>query len=324
MNGIGAVIVTHNSEDSIGPCLEALRGRVERVVVVDNASTDGSAAESRKRSDVTVLLNTENLGFAAAVNQGAEAVQLPFILLLNPDVVVLTDLEPLVTECSKPGVGAAAGKLIGPDGLPQAGFSIRRFPTPAALAVEAVGLNRVWKNNPVNRRYRCLNLDLEQPGWVEQPAGAFVLLRRTAFQAVEGFDADYWPVWYEDVDFFKRLASSGYRVRYTPAAVARHQGGHSVRQLPGRMRVFSWYGSLLRYSLKHHGPIGQVAVDAAVAVGCAGRMVCGALGRWRQEPLSAYGRVSLYAWRRLLFSRIGEAGDSSILARQEYKRQSPF
>jgi N-acetylglucosaminyl-diphospho-decaprenol L-rhamnosyltransferase len=316
MNGIGAVIVTHNSGADIGTCLEAVCSRVERVVVVDNASTDGSAAESLKYPNVTLLSNTKNLGFAAAVNEGVEALQLPFILLLNPDVVLLTDLEPLVAECSAPSVGAAAGKLVDNWGRPQAGFSIRRFPTPAALALEVVGLNRVWKNNPVNRRYRCLTLDLEEPGCVEQPAGAFVVLRREVFRAVGGFDACFWPVWFEDVDFFRRLRSSGHRVRYTPAVVARHRGGHSVSQLPGKVRVLSWYGSLLRYSFKHHGSFGQAAVAAAVAVGCAGRMVYGALTGWREEPLSAYGRVSLYACRRLVSGRIGESGDLSVLARQ--------
>ncbi len=74
-----------------------------------------------------------------------------------------------------------------------------------------LGLNRLWPGNPVNRRYRCLDLDLEAAADVEQPAGAFLLIRRDAWQALGGFDEGFHPIWFEDVDFLKRARDAGYR-----------------------------------------------------------------------------------------------------------------
>jgi hypothetical protein len=316
MKGIGAIIVSYNSEAEIGACLDAALGRVERVVVVDNASADGSREEVRKRPGVGLIANAENRGFAAAVNQGVAALDLPLLLLLNPDVVLQTNVERLASICSEPGVGAAAGKLTDEHGLPQIGFSVRRFPTPAALAFEVLGLNRIWRNNPVNRRYRCLDLDLDSPADVDQPAGAFVMIRREAYLAVGKFDEGFRPVWFEDVDFLKRLSDAGYRVRYVPTVAARHRGGHSVGRLPEESRVIFWYGSLLRYSSKHHRLPGRVVVSAAVVIGCACRMLYGALRGWKREPLRVYGRVIWIVCYRLLTGRIGEAGGSPVLARR--------
>ncbi|MFB3778856.1 MAG: glycosyltransferase family 2 protein [Bryobacteraceae bacterium] len=317
MKGIGAVIVTCNSEAVIGACLDAVLDRVEQVVVVDNASTDRSREEVRKRPAVHLIANPENRGFAAAVNQGAAAVDLPLLLLLNPDLTLQADVGPLASVCADPAVGAAAGKLTGEDGRPQAGFSVRRFPSPAALAFEVLGLNRLWKTNPVNRRYRCLDLDLDSAAEVEQPAGAFLMIRRDAFLAVGGFDEGFRPVWFEDVDFLRRLRGAGYRIYYEPRVAAKHRGGHSVGRLPEESRVDSWYGSLLRYSARHYGFAGRLAVAAAVVVGCTGRMFLGALRGWKRQPLRAYGRVMWTACRRLCSSRIGEAGRSPVLARQK-------
>jgi N-acetylglucosaminyl-diphospho-decaprenol L-rhamnosyltransferase len=316
MKGIGTVVVTYNSEAEIGACLDATAGRVERVVVVDNASTDGSREAVRKRPEIRLIANSENRGFAAAVNQGVAALDLPFLLLLNPDVELQTNLEPLARACGQTAVGAAAGKLIDEQGRPQTGFSVRRFPTPAALAFEVLGLNRLWWANPVNQHYRCLHLDLDSPADMEQPAGAFVMIRREAFEAIGGFDEGFRPVWFEDVDFFKRLRAAGYRVHYVPTVAARHRGGHSVGRLPAESRVAFWYGSLLRYSFKHFRLPGRVGVSMAVILGCACRMLYSALRGWKRAPVRVYGRVIGFACRRLLSGRIGEAGDSPVLARQ--------
>jgi hypothetical protein len=200
MKGIGAIVVTYNSEAEIGPCLDAALRHTERVVVVDNASSDGTLGEVRKRPGVSLISNAENRGFAAAANQGMKALDVPFLLLLNPDAALETGVEPLAEACGQTGVGASAGKLVDVEGRPQSGFSVRRLPTPAALAFEVLGLNRIWRRNPVNRRYRCLDLDLDTPADVEQPAGAFLMIRRDVWQELGGFDEQFHPVWFEDVD----------------------------------------------------------------------------------------------------------------------------
>jgi GT2 family glycosyltransferase len=315
MSGTGAIIVTYNSESDIGPCLDAALSRAERVVVVDNASTDSTLQQVRARPGVTLVANPENRGFAAAVNQGAELLATPLLLLLNPDAILSSDLGALAGACAEPGVGAAAGKLTGADGRAQAGFSVRRFPTPMALAFEALGLNRLWKSNPVNRRYRCLGLDLEAPADVEQPAAAFLMVRADVFRQLGGMDPAFQPVWFEDVDFLKRLHQAGFRVRYIPSVVARHTGGGSVGRLPEGSRVAWWYGSLLRYSFKHFGPAGRLMVVAAVVCGSALRMSIGVLREWKLEPLTVYGKVIRFACLRLMSGRFGEAGGTPVLAR---------
>jgi GT2 family glycosyltransferase len=320
MKGIGAVIVTYNSQGEIGPCLDSVMGRVESVIVVDNASSDGTLAEVRKRPFAALVANAGNRGFAAAVNQAIQTLDTPYILLLNPDAVLQTGLEELAGACAEVGVGAAAGKLTGSQGRPQTGFSVRRFPTPLALSFEALGLNRIWPGNPVNRRYRCLDLDLEVPADVEQPAGAFLMIRRQVWQAVGGFDEGFYPIWFEDVDFLRRARSAGFRVRYVPGAVARHSGGHSVGRIPWGAREAYWYGSLIRYSFKHFRITGRLLVRAAVVTGCTLRAVYGVLRQRKLSPLAVYARVISFACLRLVSGRIGEAGGTPALARQQSVR----
>lgn len=315
MNSIGAVIVTHNSEQEIGPCLDALKGLVSEIVVVDNASGDGTAAQARLRPGVELLANAANLGFAAAVNQGVRALTSPLVLLLNPDTVVISGLHLLRDACLASGVGAASGRLVNPGGMPQSGFTLRRFPTPAALAFEALGINRVWPSNPVNRRYRCLDFDLELPGEAEQPAGAFLMFRKEAWAAVGGFDEDFWPVWFEDVDFLKRLRAAGFRVLYCPGAVARHQGAHSVGRMPEGWRIVCWYGNFLRYVQKHFSRAGRIAAGSAVSAGALGRMAAAALAG-RRDGIRAYGKVFVFACLWLVSRRYREAGLVSEVVRQ--------
>jgi N-acetylglucosaminyl-diphospho-decaprenol L-rhamnosyltransferase len=164
------VIVTRNSEEVIGPCLDALAKMAPQFmpVVVDNASTDDTLQRVRAHPGVRVIANRENRGFAAAVNQGvasclaAEHVEVTDadpILLLNPDVNLLTAVDTLADASAK--YGLAAGKLVDMTGRAQAGFTIRRFPTAASLIFELFGINRLWRSNPVNRRYRYLDKNLD-------------------------------------------------------------------------------------------------------------------------------------------------------------------
>ncbi len=230
MSAIGIVIVTYNSAEEIGPCLDAAVATGADLVVVDNASHDGTIAEVACRG-VRLIANTENRGFAAAVNQGFLVLNSTYVLLLNPDAVVQSSLEPLCEACDLPRTAGAGGKLLDREGRPQVGFMVRRFPTPGALVLEALLLNRVWPGNPVNRQYRALDLDPNRRATVEQPAGAFLMLRRKVWEELGGFDEGFRPLWFEDVDFCRRAADRGYVLQYIPEAVAKHTGGHSITQL---------------------------------------------------------------------------------------------
>jgi GT2 family glycosyltransferase len=260
----GIVIVTYNSAAHIGACLEAARGADAPVVVVDNASSDETREIVQAHTGVRMIANTRNLGFAAAINQGVRALDAEFVLALNPDARLETGIKPLVEACRAPGVAAAAGLLVSPDGQAQAGFTVRRLPTAATLIFETLGLNRLWPGNPVNRRYRMAGFDHAAAADVEQPAGALLLFRRDAWERLGGFDEQFRPAWFEDVDFCLRLRQAGLCIRYVPAVRAVHAGGHSVGQLPRREARAAWFGNLRRYSRKHFRLAGRLALECAI------------------------------------------------------------
>ncbi len=296
MAEIGIVIVTYNSAAAIGPCLDAALASGAEIVVVDNASHDATPMEVTRRG-VRLIANTENKGFARAVNQGFQALLTPYVLLLNPDAVLQSSLEPLRAACERERCAAAGGKLLDPSGHPQSGFMVRRFPTPSVLILEALLLNRVWPGNPVNRKYRAANLDPDVPTAVEQPAGAFLMIRRDAWKTVGGFDELFYPLWFEDVDFCRRLAAQGYQLQYVPAAVANHTGGHSIPQLPVEMRRLYWYRSLLRYSAKHFHPLQFRMVSLSVAAGAVVRALIESCGQRSLKPMTASRSVVRFAVR---------------------------
>src|SRR5258708_18728791 len=137
MSDIGIIIVTYNSAAEIGACLDAALDSGGDIVVVDNASHDGTMAEVARRG-VRFVSNPDNRGFAGAVNQGFAELMNPYVLLLNPDAVIETSLEPLRQACDLPGSAGAGGQLVDARGEAQAGFMVRRLPTPAALILEAL------------------------------------------------------------------------------------------------------------------------------------------------------------------------------------------
>ena len=296
MTEIGLVIVTYNSESAIGACLDAALLTGANIVVIDNASKDGTVAEVTRRG-VKLIANSSNRGFAGAVNQGFSVINTPYVVLLNPDAVILDGLEHLREACDLPGSAGAGGCLIGPDGAAQVGFMVRQLPTPGVLILETLLLNRVWPGNAVNRRYRALSLDYSRRQQVQQPAGAFLMVRAEVWRELGGFDERFRPLWFEDVDFCRRAANRGYRLYYVPEAVAEHTGGHSIPQLSMEMRHLYWYGSLLRYAGKHFHPVSFRVVSLAVVTGSLLRMVGEAVLDRSLESAAAYGNIVRLAGR---------------------------
>jgi GT2 family glycosyltransferase len=298
MSDIGIIIVTYNSAAEIGACLDAALASGAEIVVVDNASQDGTIAEVARRG-VRLIANAENRGFAGAVNQGFGVLSSTYVLLLNPDAVIQTSLEPMRQACDLRGSAGAGGQLVDPDGKPQVGFMVRGLPTPAVLVLEALVLNRIWPGNPVNRRYRCLDWDCSARSTVEQPAGAFFMVRHAVWQELGGLDERFFPLWFEDVDFCRRIRDRGFSLYYVPLAVAKHTGGHSVSNLPLEMRLIYWYGSLLRYSAKHFRPLPFRAVCLAVVTGSFLRGIAESALHRSCKPMAAYGKVASLAARCL-------------------------
>jgi GT2 family glycosyltransferase len=189
----------------------------------------------------------------------------------------------------------------------QSGFTLRRFPTAGALIFEVLGLNRMFPRNPVNRRYRCLDMDLDQPAEADQPPGAFLMFRREVWQRLGGFDTQFHPLWFEDVDFCKRIRDFGLKILYVPQVIARHRGGHSIAELDWGCRQVYWYVSLLKYASKHFRPYAYRGVSAAVVLGSIVRAAIETV-RWRSaRPLKVYATVAKVAGRSMLSGRVGDA-----------------
>ncbi len=280
-----------------------------KAIVVDNGSADGTVERVREwgatHPGVEVIANRENLGFAAAANQGfREARNAEHILLLNPDACLRTGLERLVEASDQ--YGLAAGKLVDQEGRTQVGFTVRRLPTASALVLELLSVNRFWPGNPVNRRYRELDRDLDLPGHAEQPAGAFLLVRRDVWEKLSGMDERFYPVWFEDVDFCRRALDAGYKIQYEPAAVAEHEGGHSVGRLPSARRAWYWYLSLLKYAEKYMHPWAFRGICAAAVLGSVPRMAVGMAADRSLVPLVTYLRIMRFAGACLLKGKTGD------------------
>lgn len=300
MPRVAIVIVTYNSAREIGACLDALRETGAEILVVDNASTDTTLNEVVARG-IRCIANRRNAGFAAAMNQGVRATSAPLILALNPDAHLVGGLDLMAACFEDPGVGAAGGMLVGPGGSPQRGFMVRNLPTPTALVFEILGINRLCPNNPVNRHYRCLGVDPYCVAVVDQPAGAFLMFSRAAWDILGGFDEGYWPVWFEDVDFCARLKAAGFRTYYHPFAVASHTGGHSITGLFLENRERYWYRGLLEYASRHFRPSVFRTVCGAVVVGAAIRAIA-RLPRFGWKSLAVYGGIIRFALARAVES----------------------
>jgi GT2 family glycosyltransferase len=166
--------------------------------------------------------------------------------------------------------------------------------------MEALLLNRIWPNSPVNRRYRALDLDYSVRQEVEQPAGAMLMVRRAIWYELGGFDEGFFPLWFEDVDFCRRAIDRGYRWYYVPHGIAKHTGAHSIPHLTVEMRLIYWYRSLLRYSARHFAPGGFRVVCFAVVTGSLLRMILESALEWSLKPMAAYGTVVRLASRCLI------------------------
>ena len=168
------------------------------------------------------------------------------------------------------------------------GFMARNLPTPLTLALEVLGINRVFFDSFWNRQYRCAGLDLYGLSEVEQPAAAFFMFRRLCWEKLGGWDEGFRPIWFEDVDFCARLKAAEWKVLFQPLAVAKHAGGHSIHGLPFEVREKYWYGSLLRYAAKHYPSAGRIGVCWAVLAGSIVRAA-------RGLPQHGYKAIVVYA-----------------------------
>ena len=245
MSPPGAVVVNFNAGRHLVACVRSLRAEgIERIVVVDNASRDGSL-EAAVAADpgIEVVQTGANLGFGRAVNRGV-ATLTGDVLVMNPDAVVepgaVKALEAVLDQ--EPDVGIVGPRIENPDGTLYP--SARTFPAMGdALGHAFVGL--VAPRNRFTRRYRMLDWDHAVAARVDWVSGACLLVRRTCFDALDGFDEAFF-MYLEDVDLCWRAHRAGWAVAYEPAARVIHVQGVSTDLAPYRM-IATHHRSLFQF-----------------------------------------------------------------------------
>jgi len=231
-DSITAILVTYNTRDlaltalgDLEPQLRAYPG--SRIVVVDNASGDGTAAAIAERfPDVTLDPSASNLGFGRAVNHGARGAATRWLLLVNPDLRIdAGSLKALVeTARERPGHGLYGGRFIDVDR--QTGEdSVAVLPSIVQLLGYATGAAPIARR--LGRRSKPRKAAAaEQPTEVDALPGTFLLIETDAWREVGGFDERYF-MYSEDLDLSVRIAKTGRRPLFVPAALVHHAGGAS-------------------------------------------------------------------------------------------------
>lgn len=255
MAELSILIVNWNTRDLLRACLASLRQHPyadDCIIVVDNASTDGSADMVRKEFPGAVLIEPgANTGYARGNNLAFAAADSPYLLTLNPDTQVFEGTLALAVAALKgrPSHGYLGAKLISPDGSTQA--SVRGFPTFLGLLGDWTGLGA--RNAGPLDSYRLTRFDYDAPQAAPQPMGTFLLFRREALEAVGSPNAPFdeaFPIFFNEVDLLKRLDEAGWPGWYDPDVRVLHHHGASTRQVRKAM-IWESHRSLVRYLTKH-------------------------------------------------------------------------
>ncbi len=253
---LSVCIVNWNTRALLRDCLVSLRDHPPleplEVIVVDNASGDGSAAMvAAEFPDAVLIANPDNRGYAAGNNQALARAAGDVLLLLNPDVVVHPDTltHALAFLRARPRCAALGCRLVGTDG--QAQRSVRGFPDPLPVLWEYLGLARLFPRSRTLGAYRMTFFDYDQAAPVDQPMGTFLMIPRAALEDIGPLDPQF-PIFFNEVDWcWRAKRERGWEIWYTPDAVLTHHGGSSTRQAKPAM-VRESHRSLLRFYDKHY------------------------------------------------------------------------
>jgi GT2 family glycosyltransferase len=238
---LSAVVIVWDGRRFLPDCLSTLAADLaeiaHEIIVVDNGSSDGSAAWVRANfPKVRVIANESNLGFTRAVNIGIRAACGNVIYLLNQDLRFRPGGTRLLLERVKtdPSIGLIGPAFYGFDGELQQ--SARAFPRYRHVVFEALGLSRLLKRHRVFSDWRMGWFDHRNERDVDQPMGAAMMIPRRVIERLGRFDESF-PIYFSDVDFCKRLAEAGLRRVYCPGAEVEHFVGGSTSQTPVRSRM---------------------------------------------------------------------------------------
>jgi N-acetylglucosaminyl-diphospho-decaprenol L-rhamnosyltransferase len=280
-DSIAIVIVNYNTAALLHECITAVQAnsrmtRIE-IVVVDNASVDDSLAMlNREFPDITLVALPRNVGFGAGNNHGVDATQAKYVMLLNSDAILRHDTATILAEYleTHPGVSCVGPRIELPDGRRQPRV-FGRLPSLWRIAMQSLGVGTVLPAitflGGIDGQDR--GAAQQDVGWI---SGVCMMMRRTDFVAVGGFDPDIF-MYCEDVELCWRLASLGRIVHLDQGAVM-HYGGASSPSVAAQLRNALWQQqNLLAIVRKHDGPGHALAARPVLAFGLMMRMAIGLL-----------------------------------------------
>lgn len=271
---LSVIVVTYNAEAFIADCLRSVKsqrtGATQRIVVVDNASGDATAARVREVAPEALFIpSAMNAGFAAANNTGIRRCDAGDVLLLNPD----TRMHPGSLEAlagyldDHPSTGIAGPKLLNADGsLQRTGIA---FPSIWNLCADLFGLDRLFPHSRFFGRHRRLYLNPEEPAEVDFLQGSCLLMRRSVLDAVGLLDEQFF-MYFEETDLCRRVRDAGWTVAYVPGAVVTHLGGSGASLYSGA-RLRDFHRSFLIYLRKHETPFRRSVMRLLLLLRAIGR-----------------------------------------------------
>jgi GT2 family glycosyltransferase len=273
---VSIVIVNWNTKELLRDCLKSIceqtLGIDYEIIVIDNASRDGSPEMVRNDFQQVILIeNTQNRGFAAANNQGIAQARGRYVLLLNSDTLVWDRaIEKTVQYADGHPDAAVVGCQVWEDS-DTIQLTCFRFPSVAAMAWSAFGLARLFPNNRLLGRQHMLWWRRDSEREVDVVSGMFMMVRRTAIDEVGPMDEDYF-LYFEETDWCYRFAAAGWKMLFWPGARILHRdgGSHSSNQTAARMFV-QFQKSLCIFFKKHYGILSCTLVRGLLVVSLGSR-----------------------------------------------------
>lgn len=249
---LSVILVNYNDRPHLEDCLLSIRKEEQyvdlEIILVDNASTDGSLALVQKSfPNVRLIQNRENLGFSRANNKGFAESSGDFVLFLNTDTALCSGTLKILMDWMKntPEAGASGPVLFGKEKTFQVSFGFKRgFFNEMAL--------KLFLNSVYRRKIRRMET-IKEVDWV---SGACLFVRRKAFEQAGAFDEHFF-LYYEDIDLCYRIKNKGWKIAFVPQARVFHEGGASTSSLSIKSR-YIYRESQLYFYRKHNSKLSRI------------------------------------------------------------------
>lgn len=253
---ISVIVISFNGIEFIKDCLNTLKKSLKNVeseiIIIDNASSDGTIQFiENEYPEINLIKNQNNYGFARAVNQGFEIASGQYLLILNQDTRIVDDAIASLADKMKtnPKIGTIGPKFVGFDGHLQK--ACRAFPKYRDLIYNALGLSKIFAKSKIFSAWKMSWFDHLTEKEVNQPMGAALMVNRSVLDQIGLFDIKF-RIFFNDVDFCRRVKEAGYINLYYPDAVIQHYYGGTISKMKPQM-VLEWHRAISDYFLKYSG-----------------------------------------------------------------------